>query len=60
MEENTVAKLALYAVGDALEVLRAGKPGDRSEMDRRWAVAVTEMEKVYAYVHLHIYRQGEI
>lgn len=34
---------------EALESLRKTKPGDRSEVDRRIAVTITELEKVLAY-----------
>ncbi len=32
-----------------IEDLRAAKPEDRSELARRYAVTITEFEKVYAY-----------
>lgn len=32
-----------------LETLRENKPDDRSERDRRYAITITEMEKVVAY-----------
>jgi hypothetical protein len=37
------------AMYDTLVELRDNKPNDRSELDRRYAVTITEMEKVYAY-----------
>ena len=33
----------------ALKSLRANKPSERSEKARRYAVTITEMEKVYSY-----------
>jgi hypothetical protein len=33
----------------ALETLKAEKPNDRSELDRRHAIVITEIEKVIAY-----------
>ena len=37
------------ALQNALAVLREQKPNDKSEIDRRYAVTITEMEKVIAY-----------
>lgn len=34
---------------DTYRLLKARKPNDRSERDRRWAVTITEYEKVVAY-----------
>lgn len=33
----------------ALKTIRASKPEDRSEYDRRYAVTITDLEKVIAY-----------
>lgn len=38
----------------ALETLRNGKPEERSEKARRYAVAITELEKVIAYFKVYI------
>lgn len=32
-----------------LDLMRASKPNDRSEKDRRYAVSITELEKAFAY-----------
>jgi hypothetical protein len=37
--------------------LRAVKPEDRSGLDRRYAVTITELEKVFAYFYTYIYTQ---
>lgn len=34
---------------EALEAMRAAKPEERGELARRYAVAITEFEKVFAY-----------
>lgn len=34
---------------EALESLKAEKPNDRSDADRRYAIAITELEKAIAY-----------
>lgn len=46
--------LALNTLVDALEVLRNCKPGERGELARRYSVAITELEKVVAYVDTFI------
>ncbi len=38
----------------SLKILREAKPNDRSEKDRRYAVAITELEKVYAYFNTYV------
>ena len=40
-----------------LSTLRAVKPEDRSGLDRRYAVTITELEKVFAYFYTYIYSQ---
>lgn len=42
------------ALQTALDTLRLAKPGDRGEVDRRFAVTITEMEKVVAYFHTYL------
>lgn len=46
-EEQDAACFALLK--DDMEMLRRSKPNDRSEKDRRYAIVITEMEKVVAY-----------
>ena len=46
--------LALDNLIDALNVLRDCKPEERSELSRRYAIAITELEKVVAYVEVFI------
>lgn len=36
------------AIATAMKSARAGKPGDRSEVDRLYAVAITDLEKAFA------------
>lgn len=38
----------------AMETLRSEKPEERSEKARRYAVAITELEKVIAYFKVYI------
>lgn len=39
---------------EAMEALRQAKPEDRSEEARRYAVTITELEKVLAYFHTFV------
>ena len=40
---------------DYLEyTLKKNKPGDRSEVDRRFAIAITETEKLRAYLEVFL------
>jgi len=38
----------------ALKVLKANKPDERSEKARKYAVTITEMEKVCAYFNTYV------
>jgi hypothetical protein len=40
---------ALQLLKEALEAMREAKPEERSELARRYAVSITELEKVIAY-----------
>ena len=42
------------AIHNAMQTLKDNKPNDRSERDRFFAIAITDMEKVFAYVKLYI------
>jgi hypothetical protein len=46
----------LKSLRQSLKQMRDAKPNDRSEADRRYAVAITEMEKVIAYFDTWIAR----
>jgi hypothetical protein len=39
---------------EALEALKDSKPNDRSKDDRRFAITITEMEKVIAYYSYYL------
>jgi len=45
------------ALQGVLATLRAAKPEDRTELDRRYAVLITSLEKVFAYFFTYIYTQ---
>lgn len=42
----------------ALKEMRESKPDERSEKARRYAVSITEMEKVLAYFHDYVVNDG--
>lgn len=37
------------ALDELIERMKSAKPGDRSDIDRRFAIVITELEKVEAY-----------
>jgi hypothetical protein len=45
---------ALQLLKEALEAMREAKPEERSELARRYAVSITELEKVIAYFVLYV------
>jgi hypothetical protein len=47
---------AAYHLRIALETLEKYKPNDRSKIDRHWAVAITDLEKVIAYFDYWVFR----
>lgn len=44
----------LVTLNIALEQMQAEKPMDRSEMDRRFAIAITDLEKLIAYAAVYM------
>ena len=55
MEYEYVPKLpTLDLLESALESLQSEKPNDRSEVDRRYAIIITDLEKVLAYYKTYI------
>jgi len=43
-----------YRLAAALKMMEAAKPEERSELARRYAVSITEMEKVVAYFKVFV------
>ena len=41
-----------------LKLLEDEKPNDRSEIDRRFAIVITDLEKIEAYLQYHIVSQS--
>jgi len=53
-----IDKRCLEQVKQALRSMRASKPDERSEKARRYAVSITEMEKVLAYFRMYVVDNG--
>lgn len=56
LSDSTKIALAMRAM---LEAMRKAKPGDRSEGDRRWAVAITQFEVALAVFLYQVVDNGE-
>ena len=55
MEKNDVKSHPLLeSWSKFIEALNAYKPNDRSEIDRRFAIAITEAEKLAAYLEVYL------
>lgn len=44
---------------ELMESMRRAKPGDRSDIDRAWAVAITETERAFAYFYTWVLSRVE-
>lgn len=44
----------IKSLRDTLAILKKHKPDDRSELDRRYAVTITELEKTLAYFYTFV------
>lgn len=58
-QDETVIDMGQVTLLHALETLRESKPEERSEKARRYAVTITELEKVYAYYVIFIMDDDE-
>lgn len=45
---------ALQLLKDALQAMQDAKPEERSELARRYAIAITELEKLISYVVVYV------
>ncbi len=52
-------KVVLDWLTDSLRVLRINKPNERGERARRYAVTITEMEKVIGYFKTYVFEALE-
>lgn len=55
--QEKIGEIALRRLEDTLAYLRAGKPSERSELTRRYAVSITELEKAVAYFKVYVVGQ---
>ena len=53
-EPKETAKNMLTALEATFELMKAGKPNDRSEQDRCWAIAITDMQKLAAFFKVYV------
>ncbi len=53
-EKIEKTRQVLDSVENTLQKMRDVKPGDRSELDKRYAIIITDMEKIYAYIFQYI------
>jgi hypothetical protein len=51
IKKNNTARQTLSV---AMKALRDGKPTERSEISRRYAITITELEKVMAYFGMFV------
>lgn len=55
LETRAMAPKATYeALNKVFEMMKANKPNDRSEVDRHWAIAITEMQKLVAFFKVYV------
>ena len=58
VRENTVLRQdregVLISLESSLRMLKRNRPNDRSEIDRRYAILITDFEKVMAYFKTYI------
>jgi hypothetical protein len=52
--EPTVIQRIEGAISLILGEMQENRPSERGETSRRWAIAITELEKVYAYWHTYL------
>lgn len=60
MEDLSADERLMAQLGEAYNELKKNKPNDRSEKDRRYAVTITEMEKVLGYFYLWVVKGDEL
>lgn len=56
---RTEAEAVFGVLRGAVARMQAGKPNDRSEADRRWAVSITQMETALAYFKTWVVDAGK-
>lgn len=51
--QNQDTQVVILQLDATLKLMRRTKRNDRSEKDRRQAIAITELEKVIAYIQVY-------
>jgi hypothetical protein len=54
VETGDIQTTTVQTLGELINMLQQGKPGDRSERDRRFAVVITELEKARAIAQVFL------
>ena len=57
MESSHIKKqqeAILISLESSLRMIQRNRPNDRSELDRRWAITITDFEKVMSYFKTYI------
>lgn len=58
MTQNKANEDCLETMRDLLRKLRDAKPDERTELARRYAVTITETEKILAYFWAYVMSEG--
>ena len=48
------ADMICESLGEILSLMKEAKPNDRSEVDRYWAISITDMEKLVAVFEKYV------
>lgn len=59
-DEPTPQEEIYWGLIECLRMMKAGKPEERSEAARRWAVSITELEKAIAYFYAWVIGQEAV
>lgn len=52
--QRELDEAALVKLVETLAYLRSAKPNERSELARKYAVTITEFEKIFAYFKVYV------
>jgi hypothetical protein len=54
IDTNTMINVCKQSIGISIQTLKDAKPNDRTELDRRFAIVITDLEKIQAYFLIYI------
>jgi len=60
MDQADKDLVASEQIAYLLRLMKVNKPNDRSPKDLHYAVAITEMEKVFAYFQIFVVEETEL